>query len=341
MKKTIIATAERELYGAIFDLSLHHTAFQAWLQVLPQWLSAIKDKNRYANAPYYASLVEKLPNVSTQAYDLDAPQVSAYIQWDDAQYKKTQALLKGLMPWRKGGFWLGCKDKQLHIDSEWRSDLKWDRIKRFIDLTGKTVLDVGGGCGYHGFRMVGAGAKTVFVLDPSVLFYHQFMAIRHFLPNLTTQGAYPIHFLPVTLDELPASAAFDVVFCMGVLYHRPSPFDCLNQLKSQLKTGATLVLETLVVEGDETTVLVPKDRYAMMNNVYFLPSVDALSLWLEKTGFCDVCCVDVSITTTEEQRSTPWMTYQSLEQFLDPIDDNKTVEGYPRPLRAILTAKKR
>lgn len=31
-----------------------------------------------------------------------------------------------------------------------------------------------------------------------------------------------------------------------------------------------LVLETLVVEGDENTVLVPGDRYAQMRNVYFI-----------------------------------------------------------------------
>ena len=45
---------------------------------------------------------------------------------------------------------------------------------------------------------------------------------------------------------------------MGVLYHRASPFDCLLQLKNQLTKGGELILETLVVDGDENTVLVPK-----------------------------------------------------------------------------------
>ena len=75
------------------------------------------------------------------------------------------------MPWRKGGFKFGQGDRLIHIDTEWRSDLKWDRILPYIgDLTGKRVLDVGGGSGYHGFRMVGAGASTVIVIDPSCLF---------------------------------------------------------------------------------------------------------------------------------------------------------------------------
>lgn len=340
MKKNTIALVEEALYGVIFDLSLQHPACHAWLQALPNWLHAIKDKARYANAPYYASLVDKLPKVTSGGYALDCPEVSAFVVWDDNARKKTEALLKGLMPWRKGGFRLGHGTKEIHIDTEWRSDLKWDRVAPFLDLNGKRVLDVGGGSGYHGFRMLGAGAAQVFVLDPSPLFYHQFMAIRHFLPTLVNHGTYPIHFLPITLDELPASGVFDTVFCMGVLYHRPSPFECLWQLKRQLVKGGELALETLVVEGDETTALVPKGRYAMMNNVYFLPSVKTLTLWLQKAGFCDVQCVDVNVTTTKEQRATPWMTYQSLADFLHPTDNTKTIEGYPRPMRAVLTAKK-
>ena len=95
-----------------------------------------------------------------------------------------------------------------------------------------------------------------------------------------------------------------------------------------------------MVEGDKNTVLVPHDRYAKMNNVYFLPSVAALTGWLEKVGFSDVKCVDIDITSTEEQRATDWMTYQSLKDFLDPNDPTKTIEGYPAPMRATLIATK-
>jgi tRNA (mo5U34)-methyltransferase len=34
------------------------------------------------------------------------------------------------------------------------------------------------------------------------------------------------------------------------------------------------------------------------------------------------------------------MHFESLADFLDPLDDNHTVEGHPAPLRAILTASK-
>ena len=337
-----IAKTEKALYDTLFDLAQHYPIAYEWLKKLPDWLSAIKNKDRYAHAPYYESVINKLPEVLPNDIDLNHACITAKVAFEHSDYRKTEALLKNLMPWRKGGFIIGDETHQIHIDTEWRSDLKWDRVLPHIsDLSGKRVLDVGGGSGYHGFRMIGAGASSVVVIDPSCLFYHQFMAIRHFLGEMTNRfGQSPIHFIPVGLEELPNGGLFHTVFCMGVLYHRASPFDCLFQLKNQLLKGGELVLETLVVEGDENTVLVPKDRYAMMNNVYFLPSVAALTLWLEKAGFVDVHCVDISTTTSDEQRATDWMTYHSLSDFLDPDDDSKTIEGYPRPVRAVMVAKK-
>ena len=337
-----IAKTEKALYDTLFDLAQHYPIAYEWLKKLPDWLSAIKNKDRYAHAPYYESVINKLPEVLPNDIDLNHACITAKVAFEHSDYRKAEALLKNLMPWRKGGFIIGDETHQIHIDTEWRSDLKWDRVLPHIsDLSGKRVLDVGGGSGYHGFRMLGVGASSVVVIDPSCLFYHQFMAIRHFLGEMTNRfGQSPIHFIPVGLEELPNGGLFHTVFCMGVLYHRASPFDCLLQLKNQLLKGGELVLETLVVEGDENTVLVPKDRYAMMNNVYFLPSVAALTLWLEKAGFVDVHCVDISTTTSDEQRATDWMTYHSLSDFLDPDDDSKTVEGYPRPVRAVMVAKK-
>ena len=45
------------------------------------------------------------------------------------------------------------------------------------------------------------------------------------------------------------------------------------------------------------------------------------------------------VTSLDEQRRTDWMTSESLAEFLDPNDRSKTIEGYPAPLRAVLTAK--
>lgn len=347
MTNQTIVNAERELYLTLLTLAQTHPSAYEWLAKLPEWLMAIKDKRNYAHAPAYQASVARLPTITADTVDLNNAAITINAQLSDSKRKQTLALLKQLMPWRKGPFEIvgqmgssepNDEDSQpILIDTEWHSDWKWARVAPHLsDLKGRRVLDVGGGSGYHGWRMAGAGADTVIIVDPSCLFYHQFMAIRHFVG---TADAYRTHYIPVPLEALPAhSQLFDTVFSMGVLYHRQSPFEHLQQLKGQLVKGGELVLETLVIDGDANTVLVPYDRYAQMNNVYFIPSVAALIGWLEKAGFSNVRCVDLDVTSVDEQRATDWMTYQSLSDFLDPNDNSKTIEGYPAPKRATLIA---
>lgn len=343
MLNNTIIDAERELYLALLALAQQQPSAYEWLAQLPKWLNDIKDKRNYAHAPAYQAAVARLPNLTVNNVELDSDVLTIEANLSESQRKQTTALLKQLMPWRKGPFQIGGQigddESGIKIDTEWHSDWKWQRVAPHLStLKGRRVLDVGGGSGYHGWRMAGAGADTVIIVDPSCLFYHQFMAIRHFVD---TADDYRTHYIPVALEALPEhSQLFDTVFSMGVLYHRQSPFEHLQQLRGQLVKGGELVLETLVIEGDINTVLVPHDRYAQMNNVYFLPSVDALIGWLEKAGFTEVRCVDVAVTSTDEQRKTDWMTYHSLADFLDPNDPTKTVEGHPAPMRATLIAKR-
>ena len=350
-----ITNAERELYLTLFNLAQTQPSAYEWLAQLPKWLNDIKDKRNYAHAPVYQASVARLPAITADSVDLNNAAITINTQLSHSERKQTLALLKQLMPWRKGPFQIGSdvikendsddeQNQPILIDTEWHSDWKWARVAPHLgSLQGRRVLDVGGGSGYHGWRMAGMGAETVIIVDPSCLFYHQFMAIRHFVgsADVNTTGSYRAHYIPVPLEALPEhSQLFDTVFSMGVLYHRQSPFEHLQQLRGQLVKGGELVLETLVIDGDANTVLVPHDRYAQMNNVYFLPSVDALIGWLEKVGFTEVRCVDVDVTTVKEQRATQWMTYQSLSDFLDFNDYSKTIEGYPAPKRATIIAKR-
>jgi len=240
-------------------------------------------------------------------------------------------IFKTFKPWRKGPFQVG----NLFIDTEWRSDWKWQRIQPHIaDLTGRSVLDIGCGNGYHLLRMLGDGASIALGIDPTRLFLYQFHVLRHFLPDI------PAWLLPLRSEHLPAFSSFDTVFSLGVLYHRRSPLDHLTELRSFLAPGGELVLETLIIEGNEQTVLMPEDRYAKMANVWFLPSPAALENWLRRVGFVNVRTVDVNQTSVEEQRATEWMDFHSLAEFLDPNDPNLTAEGLPAPKRAIVIANK-
>lgn len=303
-----------------------------WLEVLPAQISEWQRENLHGHFRDWYKSLEYLPLLEPQKLDLLHSVTADRDDISDRHRQGIEKLLRNLMPWRKGPYFL----YGTHINTEWRSDWKWERVLPHISsLAGRTVLDVGCGSGYHMWRMIGAGAHLVVGIDPMQLFLVQFEAVRKLLNDDRRA-----HMLPLGIEQLPVLQAFDTVFSMGVLYHRRSPLDHLLQLKNQLVSGGELVLETLVIEGDVNQVLVPGERYAQMRNVFFIPSAEALKSWLEKSGFVDVRIVDFALTTTEEQRRTDWMTSESLAEFLDPDDPSKTVEGYPAPLRAVLVATK-
>ncbi len=304
-----------------------------WARLLEQQIAAGLCQERYGDLARWLAALQDLPPLQADHIHLDSSRVGASSA-DPLTASVTAQLrnaLRELHPWRKGPFELFG----VHIDTEWRSDWKWDRLHRSIDaLRGRRVLDVGCGSGYHCWRMLGDGAAEVIGIDPTPLFVVQFWALQKYLQQDN------IWVLPLAIEQVPPKLhAFDTVFSMGVLYHRRSPLDHLQELKDCLRPGGQLVLETLVIEGKLGDTLLPEGRYARMGNVWFLPSVDTLLSWLRKLGFVDTQLLDVCVTTTQEQRATEWMTFHSLANFLDPDDTGKTIEGYPAPRRAIVTAQ--
>jgi len=240
-----------------------------------------------------------------------------------------KSILQDLRPWRKGPFSL----YGIHIDSEWRCDMKWQRMLDWVSpfIKGKEVLDIGCGNGYYMLRMVAHQPKSIMGIDPSQLFACQFHILHHFLPVPT------LRFKPLGTDDLAAlQRQWDTLFCMGVLYHRRNPISCLKQLRAALKKKGVLILETLIIPGEGDDYLVPKSRYAQMKNVHAVPTLTCLRNWLAQAGFSNIEVKSVNRTTIEEQRSTQWSGPLSLKNFLDPHDPTLTIEGYPAPTRAIV-----
>lgn len=317
-----------------FLKSLEDTELAPWLKTLPDDIEKGLDTKRFGDLPKWLDSLQTLPSVLSDVVDLkDAVNIDASADIGVDSKQQIESALQGLIPWRKGPYTV----HGTHIDTEWRSDWKWDRLLPHISsLSNRTVLDVGCGNGYHCWRMAGAGARKVIGIDPSPRFIVQFQMIKHFIGQ---QIDAEVDVLPVAMEQVPYDLqAFDSTFSMGVLYHRRSPMDHLRELKSTLRPGGELILETLVIEGELGDVLVPEGRYAMMNNVWFLPSVETLLSWVRKIGFINPRVVDVNQTTTEEQRSTEWMKFHSLTNFLDPKNPALTAEGHPAPLRAVIVA---
>ncbi len=310
---------------------LRDVGLDRWPQQLKPMLRERLSDAAHGDFRQWRETIERLPRLADRRADLASDVVAVGVdRLGDAESQALKLQLLGLSPWRKGPFDV-CG---VRIDAEWRSDLKWRRLSgKIAPLDGRNVLDVGCGNGYYAMRMRGQGARNVIGIDPTILYVMQFLAVRHFMDDRS------IHVLPLRLHELPGGArVFDTAFSMGVLYHQRAPIDHLRQLKDTLRPGGQLVLETIILPGEEALARTPAERYARMHNVWLLPTIAELLVWLNRTGYRDAAIVDVSLTTINEQRTTEWMSFDSLAEALAPDDPTQTVEGWPAPRRVIVTA---
>ena len=287
----------------------------------------------HGDIPRWRKHLESIPDIAASACDFgDVVSIGSVSETDEEARKVIKELLLEMVPWRKGPFDVFG----IRIDSEWRSNLKWDRLQnRISSLRGKRVLDVGCGNGYYGFRMLEQEPELVVGIDPHLAYVAQFWALKRFVADL------PLHVLPCALEQIGKPLqCFDTVFSMGVIYHRRSPIDHLLQCKHCLFPGGELVLETLYVDGASGYSLVPEKRYARMSNIWFVPSIGTLEKWLSRCGFENIQMVDKSKTTNDEQRKTEWMPFASLRDSVDKNDSSKTIEGLPAPKRVVVLANK-
>jgi len=230
---------------------------------------------------------------------------------------------KKLMPWRKGPFELF----DTFIDAEWQSNIKYNLLRPYFSLKDKKVADIGCNNGYYLFRMQEDNPKSLVGFDPSPIYKTQFDFLNHFIKSEIVYELLGVEHLEFYEEK------FDVIFCLGVLYHRSDPVEMLKQLFKGLDKQGEVILDTFYIEGDSEMCLCPKTSYSKIPNIYFVPTIPTLRNWCLRAGFKSFEVLKTSVTNANEQRKTQWIDGQSLEDFLDPNDNTKTVEGYPAPAR--------
>ncbi len=272
---------------------------------------------------------DQLPSVIHLGYPVVTAGTSGDLSGTDSHCWKP---CSNSLPWRKGPFNLFGFLWMRGMAVRHEMGPGGSRICRISPANG--FLDIGASNGYYMFRIAARNPGLVLGLEPQSAFFCQYLAVQKYVnqKNVTC--------LPATYEEMPKLiSCFDLVCCMGILYHRRSPVDMLKEIHDSLKPSGTLVLENLVIQGRSHLCLFPEDRYAKMRNVYFIPDLSVMESWLLRAGFKDIQCVNVTPTTLAEQRKTDWIQTESLADFLDPQDPSKTVEGYPAPVRAVFMAR--
>jgi tRNA (mo5U34)-methyltransferase len=249
-----------------------------------------------------------------------------------AEQKAIRNELKNFMPWRKGPFSVFGID----IDAEWRSERKWQRIVPHLpDLKGKIIADIGCNNGYYMFRMAASEPRLVLGLEPSVQHYYCFKSLNSMAGleylDIDLLGVEHIHYF---------GSCFDLVFLLGIIYHRPSPIETLRHIFTALQPGGTLILESQAIPGSEPIALFPDKTYAKVPGTYFVPTGSCLCNWMKKAGFKNISFFHSHPMSSREQRRTDWMQFESYEDFIDKNNPGKTVEGYPAPHRVFLKGDK-
>lgn len=317
-------------YLDILPATAQHAEIAAIHQERQLWVSQPKKGFLRYRRPY-----EALAEYSAGYVDLsgDTVTIGRGDELGEEERDRIRNNLRQFMPWRKGPFSVFGTD----IDAEWRSERKWRRLTaRLPDLTGKIIADVGCNNGYYMFRMAHHRPRFVLGFEPSVQHYYCFNALKRMagIDNLAID-LLGVEHLPLFPD------CFDVVFLMGIIYHRPSPIDTLRDILTALQPGGSLILESQAIPGNEPYALFPDATYAKVPGTYFVPTGSCLINWLRKAGFVDIELFCSHPMSGEEQRCTDWMAFESYKDFIDPTDSRRTVEGYPAPCRVFLTGRKK
>lgn len=308
--------------SSIINRALSPSIKAAWLQVSrsPHWAPITKEISKLTRAltsPLPCELDGQSVRIGSATTTLPAG---------------LEALCKQLIPWRIGPYDLG----PLQIDSEWRSQCKWQRLEPLLgSLQGARIADVGCSNGYFLFKLAAHAPEIAVGFDPIERCWLQFGLLQGLarLPNLA--------FVPAGISEVDTFPEFfDLVLCMGVIYHQRDPFSACKKLFSAVRPGGRVFLESLVIPESGSHFLVPNERYAKMRNAWIIPTPEALATLLTRAGFKAPAIHHFGPISIHEQRRTDWARYESLEDFLDPTDHTKTIEGYPAPHSALVIATK-
>ena len=181
----------------------------------------------------------------------------------------------------------------------------WQTIQKLLplDLSAKTLLDVGCNAGFYAFEAKRRGARRVLGVDGQRQHVRQGLFVRKLL-------GLDVEFRRLNVYELDTRSIgqFDITLALGLLYHLKHPILALEKLF--LVTSELLVIETAIMPPERTpeSFSHPLGKQQMLLHPislvenpasakeqvfnWFLPSIEGLKALLRTTGFVDVMVVE-------------------------------------------------
>jgi 2-polyprenyl-3-methyl-5-hydroxy-6-metoxy-1,4-benzoquinol methylase len=129
--------------------------------------------------------------------------------------------------------WQMFQDEEIFLFKDW---IYPNTLEDFKD---KEVLEAGCGGGQHTL-FIAPYAKTVTAVDLNTVE----------IARERNEAFHNIEFIEADIAEMNLQRQFDIVFCIGVIYHTDDPDKTVNNLKQHVKPGGKLILWVYSEEGN-------------------------------------------------------------------------------------------
>lgn len=160
------------------------------------------------------------------------------------------------------------------------------------DLTGRTVLDLGGNCGGVAFEFAKRGAAAT-VLEAGARYVQQGRTLAEALD-------LEVRFERGVVYDAPGLGAFDYVLFYGLIYHLRHPFLALDQMRAITKQR--LFLSSRLSPGQEKVWAIGNvEASAVHEHAYnwWMPSASGMEETLRVYGFADVKTLEIDTSRSE------------------------------------------
>jgi tRNA (mo5U34)-methyltransferase len=159
-------------------------------------------------------------------------------------------------------------------------EVKWRRFAHALpaDLSGKSVLDIGCNAGFYSIAMKQRGAQRVVAIEPDPHYLEQ----ARFAATVLDCD---IEFMQCSIYDLPRiGEKFDLVLCLGVLYHLRYPLLALDLIRTYAVRGL-LVFQSML-RGIDTAATFDADYSFDERDIFDAPGFPHLS-FIENTYAAD------------------------------------------------------